>query len=156
MVAPLALIPRIEAVKSLTNRHTPLLEQAVLAEFMAEGHFARHIRRMRETYAQRLAVLLESAGRDLRGLLEIPPIEAGLQIVGWLRQGVSAEGAASAAGQAGVEVTPLSRYGSARGPREGIQLGFAPLRPKEIEEGVRRLAVAWKNLRSKPKAKPIR
>ena len=58
--------------QSVSMRHAPLLDQAVLCDFITEGHFARHIRRMRELYAERLAVFLESSRSRLEGLLEIP------------------------------------------------------------------------------------
>src|SRR5262249_52794762 len=81
LVIPRDLVSYFEATKSVTSRHSPLLEQAVLTDFIVQGHFARHIRRMREIYAQRLSVLLESAGQRLSGLMEISSIEAGLQTV---------------------------------------------------------------------------
>ena len=68
----------------MTSRHAPLPEQAVLCDFITEGHFGRHLRRMREVYAERLSILLECARQSLTGLLEISGVEAGLQIAGWL------------------------------------------------------------------------
>ena len=88
VVLPDTLVERVAAPKSITSRHCPVLEQAVLAEFITEGHFARHVRRMREEYAERLSVLLEEGRRELRGVLELSEVEAGLQTVGWLH-GVS-------------------------------------------------------------------
>ena len=142
LVAPPDLMPHIAAAISVTTRHAPLLEQAVLCDFLAGGHFARHLRRMREIYAERLGVLITSAHERLDGLLEISEVQAGLQTVGWLRDGVDGESAARAAAARNVEVTPLSRY--ARGPmqREGLQLGFAAIDAKEIRRGVRELAIA--------------
>src|SRR5215470_8049909 len=57
LVVPADLVDRFASAKSLTTRHAPVLEQAVLRAFIDEGHFARHIRRMREIYAERLAAL---------------------------------------------------------------------------------------------------
>lgn len=79
LVVPPDLADSFAATKSMTSRHAPLLEQAMLCDFITEGHFGRHIRRMREVYAERLSVLLESARQRLAGLLEISSIEAGLQ-----------------------------------------------------------------------------
>ena len=141
LVVPEDLLPRFLAAKSVAGR-SPLLEQAVLADFMAAGHFARHLRRMRQVYAERLAVLLDEAGRRLAGLLEICDVEAGLQTAGWLDDGLSADAATAAAAARGVEVTPLSRYNRTCGCREGLQLGFAALDPAEIRRGVRELAAA--------------
>jgi GntR family transcriptional regulator / MocR family aminotransferase len=142
LVVPPDLVDRIAAAKSLTTRHGPVLDQAVLCEFITEGHFGRHVRRMRELYATRLSVLLESARRELAGLLEVSPIEAGLQTVGWLQQGIREEAATGAARERHVDVTPLSRYCRRALPRQGLQLGFAGVDPREIRRGVRELAAA--------------
>ncbi len=117
---------RFAAAKSLTN----------------PGHFARHLRRMRQVYGERLSLLLDGARQHLAGLLEVSPVEAGLQTTGWLRTGLEGESVAKAAAARGVEVTPLGRY--SRGPpaREGLQLGFAAVDSAEIRRRVRELATA--------------
>jgi GntR family transcriptional regulator/MocR family aminotransferase len=142
LVVPSDLVDRVAAVQSVTRRHAPLLEQAVLADFIVGGHFGRHIRRMREVYAERLSVLLESARGRLTGLLEVSPVEAGLQTVGWLRGRSDGEAAANAAARREVEVTPLSRYGQGKVGRSGLLLGFAAVDTQEIRRGVRELATA--------------
>ncbi len=150
VVVPSALADRFAALQSLTSRHAPMVEQLVLTEFIAEGHFGRHLRRMREVYAERLAVLLEEAHGHLEGLLEISSVEAGLQTAGWLRSGIGGEGAAAAAAKRGVDVTPLRRYSQTRTGPEGLQLGFAALDPKEIRRGVRELSIALAGERKHP------
>lgn len=147
MVIPVDLVRRFEAMLSLTSRHAPMLEQLVLTDFIQEGHFGRHLRRMRQVYADRLSVLLEEARLRLGGLLEISNVAAGLQTPGWLHGGIDAESAAAAAAKRNVEVTPLNRYGKGRIAREGLQLGFAALDEKEIRRGVRELAVALEGMR---------
>lgn len=129
-------------MQSLTIRHVPLLEQLVLTDFITEGHFARHVRRMREVYAERLSVLVEEARSRLAGLLELSPVEAGLQTAAWLCGGIDAESAAAAAAKRNVDVTPLNRYSRGALAREGLQLGFAALDLKEIRRGVKELARA--------------
>ena len=66
VVVPDALVDRLAALKSITTRHAPVLEQLVLLDFMAGGHFGRHLRRMRETYAARLQALRDAVDRYLR------------------------------------------------------------------------------------------
>src|SRR3984893_9557819 len=61
LVVPPGLVDYVSATLSVTSRHAPLLEQAVLCDFITDGHFGRHLRRMREVYAERLSALLESA-----------------------------------------------------------------------------------------------
>jgi GntR family transcriptional regulator/MocR family aminotransferase len=145
LVVPADLVDRFAATQSITNRHAPLLDQAVLADFITKGHFGRHIRRMREVYAERLSVLLKSAEEKLAGLLEISGVEAGLQTAGWLGGGVKADAAARAAAQRGVEVVPLSRYSRRPMAREGLLLGFAAVDTHEIRRGVRDLAIALRD-----------
>lgn len=142
LVIPPDLVPHFTAAISVTRRHAPLLDQVVLCDFIAEGHFGRHLRRMRQIYAERLAVLLESGRERLAGLLEISDIEAGLQTSGWLSRGITADAAAKAAASRGVDVVPLSRHSRMPMEREGLQLGFAAVDPREIRRGVRELAIA--------------
>lgn len=142
LVLPSDLFDRFAAVQSNTARYGPLLQQLVLTDFMVGGHFARHIRRMREIYAERLGVLLEEIRTHLAGPLEIRGIEAGLQTTAWLAPGLRAEAVADAAFTRGVDVTPLSRYCLRPVKAEGLHLGFAAVDPPEIRRGVRDLAAA--------------
>jgi len=142
VVVPFDLLHHFEAIQSLTSRHAPLLEQLVLTDFITEGHFGRHLRRMREVYAERLSVLLEEARLRLAGLLEISSVEAGLQTAGRLCGGIDAESAAAAGAKRNVDVTPVDRYSQGKVVPEGLQLGFAALDLKEIRRGVRELAIA--------------
>jgi GntR family transcriptional regulator / MocR family aminotransferase len=146
MVLPHDLVERFAAAKTVLNRHGPPFEQTVLCDFIVEGHFARHLRRMREVYAERLAVLMECARQKLSGLLELSDVEAGLQTVGWLELGIEGAAARRAAAARKVEVTPLRPY--SRGPvqREGLQLGFAAVNAQEIRRGVQQLAAALEEL----------
>ncbi|HEX6535827.1 MAG TPA: PLP-dependent aminotransferase family protein [Gemmatimonadaceae bacterium] len=153
LVVPPDLVDRVAAIKSLTSRHAPLLEQAVLHDFIAEGHFARHVRRMREVYAARLAVLLACARRRLAGLLEIADVEAGLQTAGWLAAGLDERAATKAAAERNVDVTPLGEYRRARAARDGLQLGFAAVDEREIRRGVRDLAAALETVARRREAR---
>jgi len=71
-----------------------------------------------------------------------------LQTAGFLPPGVDDQAAARAAAAHGVEVTPLSRYARRTMARGGLQLGFAPVEPREIRRGVRDLARALATLTS--------
>ena len=153
VVIPPGLVHQFEAIQSLGVRHAPLLEQFVLTEFIAEGHFGRHLRRMRQIYAERLSVLMEESSAKLHGLLEISKIEAGLQTTGWLRNGLDAEDVARTAAKRGVDLTPLGRYTQGPALRKGLQLGFAALELPEIRRGVRDLAITLEYDRKLKRAK---
>ena len=140
LVVPPDMVDVFAAAQSASTHHPPLLGQAVLCDFIQEGHFARHIRRMREVYAERLGVLLKGAREKLQGLVEISNVEAGLQTIGWLPNGVPAEKVATDAATRNVEVIPLRRYAFGRVRGNGIVLGFAAVEPRELRRGVEELA----------------
>jgi GntR family transcriptional regulator/MocR family aminotransferase len=117
---------------------------------ITEGHFGRHLRRMRQLYAERLSVLLECARQQLTGLLDLSPIEAGLETIGYLSAGSggpTGEAAADAARTRNLEVTPLRRFYRGPMPRDGLQLGFATVSPRDIRRGVSDLAQILEQLR---------
>lgn len=142
LVVPPDLVDPFSAARELTDRHSPLVEQAVLARFIAEGHFARHLRRMRTLYAGRQDVLVEAAAEDLRGLLDVRPAEAGMHLVGWLPDRTDDREAMRRAAARGVEATALSMYGIEPPARGGLLLGYAAVGEAGIRAGVRRLAAA--------------
>jgi len=140
LVVPPEMVDVFAAAQSVSTHHPPLLGQAVLCDFISEGHFARHIRRMREVYAERLGVLLQTASRELHGVLEISNVEAGLQTIGCLHEGFSADKIVEAAAKREVELEAISQYYSREKPTNGLVLGFAAVEPKELRRGVEELA----------------
>ncbi len=147
IVAPKHLVPAFLAARSLSGQQAPGLDHAVLCDFIEGGHFARHINRMRVVYAQRQRALVSAAARELRGLLGVPPGEAGMHLIGWLPEGIDDRAAHRAALGAGVEVTPLSAYCLEPPPHGALRLGYTGFSPRQLWEGVRRLAEALKKLR---------
>ena len=140
LVVPERLTEKFSAARFITDRHSSVIDQAVMCEFLTDGHFARHVRRMRELYAHRLEVLRESVREKLAGALELPETPAGILAVGWLAAGLNAETVAKAAAERHVEVTPVGRYALEwRGP-EGLVLGFAAVGDRELHRGVDVLA----------------
>lgn len=142
LVVPPDLTDRFAATISITTRHAPLLDQAILCDFIADGHFGRHLRRMRQIYSGRLSALLEGAKENWNGLIEMSGVEAGLQTAAWLCGGIDAESTAIAAARRNVDVTPVNRYSRGKKFPAGLQLGFAAFDTKEIRRGVRELAIA--------------
>ncbi|MBX3173148.1 MAG: PLP-dependent aminotransferase family protein [Gemmatimonadaceae bacterium] len=146
LVVPPDLVPAALAMRHMHDVHSPTLEQMVLTDFITEGHFERHVRRLRHVYLERQQALRDGVQRHLRGMLELTPGEAGLFVVGWLPAGVSDEKAAALAAAEGVDVMPLSRMGE--GPiHPGLVLGYAGLNVADIAEGVQRLTRALAPLR---------
>jgi GntR family transcriptional regulator/MocR family aminotransferase len=142
LVVPLDLVDTFVAAKALTDRHAPSVEQAVLADFITEGHFARHVRRTRMLYAARQAALVDAAQRNLAGLLEIGPAEAGMHLVGYLPRGVDDQDASRRAAAYQVDAPALTAFALTPQRRGGLLLGYAAVSQAEIYAGVRRLAAA--------------
>ncbi len=140
LVVPPGLVEAFTTAREVADRHAPTIEQAVLADFMAEGHFARHLRRMRTLYAERQAALVAAARELPAGLIDVQPAEAGLHVVGWLPPGQEGAGVAQRAAAAGVDVHPFVAPGEPS--RHGLMLGYAPYTPDEIRQAMARLAEA--------------
>ena len=140
LVVPPEMVDVFARAQSVSTHHPPLLGQAVLCDFIREGHFARHIRRMREVYAERLGVLLKAAEKELRGVIEISNVEAGLQTIGCLHEGFNADKVVKAAAKRDVELKSLSQYYAREKPTNGLVLGFAAVEAKELQRGVTELA----------------
>jgi GntR family transcriptional regulator/MocR family aminotransferase len=145
MVAPLALVDPLVRAKAVTDRHTAITPQMVLADFIAGGHFARHIKRTREANAERRAALLAGVQGPLADHLAWRPSDTGLELCVHFRRRRS-EAAVIEAGLAnGIELRGLGHYADANAPREcavkpGLLLGFASIKPPEIARGVEILA----------------
>jgi GntR family transcriptional regulator/MocR family aminotransferase len=151
LVVPPELVDKFAAARFITDRHSSVIDQAVMCEFLTQGHFGRHIRRMRELYTSRLAVFREAIHKNLAGCVVMPDIEAGIHIAAWLGKGLNANAIVDAAARENVETVPIHQF-VLRTPRpEGLLLGFAAYDERQIREGVDRLATVVS--RSLPKAR---
>ncbi len=139
VVVPPDMVDIFAAAASVSTHHPPLLDQVILCDFIREGHFARHVRRMRQLYGERLQVLIDATRERLGGWLELRDVEAGLRTVGWLKGGISADHVAQKAAERDVEVVPLSRYAYGKSRKNGLVLGFAAVNEKELRRGVEEL-----------------
>ena len=139
MVVPKPMIEIFRAARNSCDSHSPIFEQAILADFIAEGHFARHLRRMRTLYEKRQHFLVAEAENHLPGLLKISRANSGMHLIGWLAEGFDELQVAEKAAENGLNVTPLSSYCVETKLPAGIILGYTGFNEQEIKEGVRRL-----------------
>jgi GntR family transcriptional regulator/MocR family aminotransferase len=145
MVAPPALAEALVQAKSVADRHTAIVPQMALADFIAEGHFGRHIRRTRDSNAERRDLLLRGIARELDDQLVCGPADSGLELCTYFRHAHHAEEVVARAGLArGIELRPLGHYadpaaGAACATPAGLLLGFAAIPPADIEHGLREL-----------------
>lgn len=125
LVVPAPLIDSFLRVRRVGAQHAPTLDQAVLRDFIVDGQYARHIRRMRALCLERRDALLEAARQEAGNLLEVMVPETGLHTIGWLKDGWDDRAAHAAITARGVDVAPLSNYYVGSCPRPGLILGFA-------------------------------
>jgi GntR family transcriptional regulator/MocR family aminotransferase len=139
LVVPKDLLPAFRAARDALDTCSPMLPQRALHDFIREGHFARHIRRMRMLYAARRAALQAAIRHHLPDTLQVVGAEAGMQLTALLSPEVDDVALSRRAAQAGVSVRPLSPCYRGEAKRSGLILGYGSVDEHAIEEGVRRL-----------------
>ena len=139
MVAPPKLVPVLERAKWVADRQCPILEQAVLASFLAEGHLERHIRRMRVIYGRRREVLEQSLADEFGDRLRILGTQAGMHLMAEFQTQLSEDEVVRRARTEGVVVAGARPYYLAPMKECRLVLGYAPVGERALREGVRRL-----------------
>ncbi len=157
LVLPTDLVPRFAALREVMDDFPPTLYQAALADFLREGHFARHLRRMRLLYRERRDALVEALRTELGEELEVLDGQAGLHLVATLRDealvrleggrgalGLAPGGAldvalAGRAARARIWAMPLSPCYRGPAPRQGFILGYGGTEVGVMRDAVRRL-----------------
>jgi GntR family transcriptional regulator/MocR family aminotransferase len=144
LIVPVDLVDGFVAAKVVTDRQSTTPEQAILADFIAEGHFGRHIRRMRTMYSARAEALVRHLNAQLGGVIEVNMPEAGMHTIGWLPPTINDRDVSRQAGDLGVFAWALSScYAQpTEATRPGLVLGFAAFDEPQIATGVRSLAQA--------------
>ncbi len=139
LVVPPGLVEAFTKGRVMTDLHSSTIPQAALADFIVEGHFTRHLRRMRKLYAYRQASLVVAAKAELSGLLEIEERDAGMHLIGWLPDGVDDRAAERAAWQSKIIARPLSAFSLKPVARGALVLGYTAFDERKIRAGVRGL-----------------
>lgn len=136
-IVPPALVGAFCGARILMDRHPPNADQYVLAQFMAEGHLARHLRRMRSLYAEKRRVVIDAVSRHIAaGLAELQPCDQGMHMVLWLRRGLDDRHIERLAQEAGVSVRALSPMYAAGHGRSGLILGLGGYGDRQVEQAV--------------------
>ncbi len=144
LIVPEDLLDAFVTARWISDRCSPWVEQSALSDFISEGHFASHIRRMRALYMERRSAMIKSIREYLGGLLEIGDTEAGMHLVGWLPPHVEDSRVSADAAKVGLHTLPVSAFALRRLPRGGLLLGYAAFAPDVIRTGIRDLALVIK------------
>jgi GntR family transcriptional regulator/MocR family aminotransferase len=140
IVVPPELVGTFTAVRHAMDVCPPHLFQSVLADFLGEGHFSRHIRKMRQIYGERRDVLVNCLREQCGRLLRVEGAEAGLHVTVTLARGFRDRAVCEAAALKKLWLWPLSpSYLNKGRARHGFILGFGGTTAAEIPAGVKRL-----------------
>lgn len=146
VILPEDLVEPFCAIRAVMDRSPSTLHQATVADFMLEGHFLGHIRRMRNLYQARQACLLEALQRHLGGFLSANPVESGLHLMGWLPDDQDDDQLARQLGKHQVYTYALRDYCVRHRLPPGLLLGFAATPEQQAERRVQELAQALTSL----------
>lgn len=144
VVAPAGLREPLRRLIEVMDRQCPILLQGALAELFRDGHFERHVRRVRRRHAARREALLDALERHLASRVRVQGSAAGVHVLVWIPAlpvhrvpDLVAEGH-----RRGVVLHPVATAFLGEVPTAGLVLGYGGLTESGIREGVRRLAAA--------------
>jgi GntR family transcriptional regulator / MocR family aminotransferase len=142
VVVPADLVSAFSAARDSADVFSPTLYQAAMTEFIREGHFARHIRRMRMLYMERRRALVDAIQAEMGDTLQVIGAEAGMHLVALLPRGADDVAVSRKAAQRGVSVIPLSSCYAKSPARGGLILGYGGADLHQIEDGVAKLKLS--------------
>ncbi|MBV9017394.1 MAG: PLP-dependent aminotransferase family protein [Alphaproteobacteria bacterium] len=139
-VLPEDLVRPFTAARHLADRQSSSLLQGIMTEFMLGGHFARHLKLMRQVYAERQQFLIGAAARRLGGMLDMRPQGCGMYLTAGLPEGWSDRAVAARLAEAGIVALPLSTLTLAMPRPPALVLGYAGHSEAAIERAIERMA----------------
>lgn len=142
LVSPRSLVKSLVAAKHICDRQTPMLLQSSLSDFLAQGHFNRHLVRAKRLCALRRAALLSAVDEHLGDRVVVEGANAGIHVMMWLngRPAADVPGLVERAADNGVGIYPIDPYFIHAPRRAGFLLGYASMDEHMIGEGIRRLS----------------
>jgi GntR family transcriptional regulator/MocR family aminotransferase len=144
LITPSCCTSAVHKAKYVSDWHTSTVFQAVLARFIDEGDFARHVRKVGRVYAERRELIANILEQDFSDHLTIVPSIAGLHITAVARAASIAEisGVFERAAERGVQLQRLAKFYFEQPARAGLLFGYGAIPTAKISEGLRRLRAA--------------
>jgi GntR family transcriptional regulator/MocR family aminotransferase len=150
IIAPAWARPTLVAAKNSLDWHSSTPIQAMVAAFITEGRLTRHVRKMRQIYRRRRAVLLEILARDLAPWLTPIPSLYGMHVAAEARAGLDLEAVAASLARRNIWLHTLRRYYLGPPTRAGLVFGYGVADEQALRQGLAALreALARPNRRS--------
>lgn len=153
LILPSLFIEPAAAALSVTQRYHPIFEQAILADFIEQGHLELHMQKMREIHAVRREALIAASRAELAGLMQFDELQRGSHLIGWLAPGLSETEVWGRAAARSIDSVPLSTFSIHRRMPPALVFGIGAADPRAIRNAIRRLGrvlrvLAWQTRRS--------
>ncbi len=139
-VLPPELLQPVLTARLLADWHPATLQEGVVTDFLQEGHFAQHLRRMRQRYRFARDALVEALARECGHALSVEAPDQGMKLVGRLRPGLVDTEVAAAAAARGIIARAVSPMYLSASPMQGLMLGFTGHEPGALRWAAKRLA----------------
>ncbi|TGV07142.1 PLP-dependent aminotransferase family protein [Alcaligenaceae bacterium 429] len=134
LVVPEALVSRFDAMSRILGNGSPALTQSIVSAFITEGHFARHIQRMRKLYGERRTATAAGLAKVLGKAMRIDPQPGGMHLIARLADRHSDTELAQRLRDNGLYAHALSRWFSGATHESGLLLGFTNIRSQDEAE----------------------
>lgn len=152
LVAPPSLVEKFIAQRLALDLFPQMLDQLVLTDFLCEGHFSRHLRRMRAIYQSRRDTLVSEIEKRLDDVLTIVNADAGMHLTARLPTGIDDVDVVRLARTRGINATALSTCYVANTDDPGLILGFGGVPEADIIRGVRTLSEVLADITARKRA----
>ena len=147
LVLPGAVAERFACIANAAFPNPAIMIQKSAEAFMSQGHFARHLSRMRTLYTERRKALAAAIESTMRQYVEIRLQDGGMHFVAWLRGGVSDTEIVERLGRKGIGPAPLSRCSLRASGHNGLMIGYTNVAKEHAASATRRMLGAMQAVR---------
>jgi GntR family transcriptional regulator/MocR family aminotransferase len=139
------MVDKVKKMKGMMDRQSPILDQIILAKFIEEGHFLRHIRKMRLLYSERRRILVKLLEESLSEYLTIQPASAGMNLTAWLSDKIDVQKLKQELRKNKVVLPFINDYSLEHFIKPAITLGFTAFTKYKLKIGVQKLQGCLEN-----------
>jgi len=139
VVPTLEMVYELKKMRGMMDRQSPILDQVILTRFMEEGHFLRHIRKMRLLYSERRKILVKLIEENLNDYLTIEPAAAGMNLTAWLSDKIDVGKLKEQLKKQQLIVPFINDYSLENFIKPAITLGFTAFTKYKFKTGIQKL-----------------
>ena len=135
----LEMVEEFKKVKAMMDRQSPILDQIILSRFMSEGHFLRHLRKMRLLYDERQQTFINAVKELVGDYLMIKPNAAGMNLTGWVSKKIDLQKLKTEIKKQGLAIPFIRDYAMESFNPRGMMFGYTAFTKYKIRTGLEKL-----------------